>query len=847
MATVLQLTSTSYALNRNQIPFVHIPTVKYDDLKSIIDQLVLQVHGADDISLSSIGSTQQRCSTLVGILRYCFSCCVGSRRDEDVVQVHKEKKQQKPSAHAESPQPESLSGFRYNTPPPRNRHYASVRSPFTLVQNARDTMASHVLGHDFQISLQHDESIGEEKQSLIDHAYSPPIASYALTEDLQQFKTKPVQGYGANNSKSLAIEKWSKLIDQEADKVNKFYLNIENQLLQEFNQVSNKVQTLNKMLNVGSGGSEASAGIRSNGSCSELSSQVQDAANKSSHSLRGARFLEPLRTKQSLTPIRKRDKQEKRNIHLYQMKLNIFILYQRFIALSNFRTLNQIGFRKILKKFDKNIGCFEQRRLMEIIDSMDFASSLECTQKMNELIAHYSNLFEGGDYNKAKVRLLDSMSWNKWSTASSFRMGVKCGILIGLIGWSISALSVRHPSLPHNAIYAYRCVGCFLFFLWLWSADVYIWSKYRINYVFIFEFEPRTRLTFLQYFDEAATLSLIYFVNVVIFLKSIYWIPAKYVAIWPTALLIFFILRTFLPIFDYWKSRQCMIDAVFQTVVAPFGRVRFRDFFMGDVLTSLVKVLADLYLALCVVSMDEYYTADAKSFCVSSSFTAAVKPICICAPYWFRFAQCLNRYFNTHDRVPHLPNAVKYGTAMSVTLLGTLHSSYSTVDTDVWSTGRIVWLVATGISTCYLIFWDLVMDWAAFKHNRIKEYPKYWYIIAIVLDVALRYLWTFTLFPTTANPYFHSSFTFFNAAGFMAFIECAELFRRAVWAVFRVENAHVSRKDEFRSYEYVPLFYEHTSLTEQQTKTNKPTSMLLETFAIFVVVLIITVVIVLTK
>eukprot|EP01083_Nonionella_stella_P141238 434755_1 len=175
--------------------------IKYDDLKSIIDQLVLQVHGADDISLSSVGSTQQRCSTLVGILTYCFSCCFGSRRDEDVVQVHKEKKQQKPSAHAESPQPESLSGFRYNTPPPRNRHYASVRSPFTLVQNARDTMASHVLGHDFQISLQHDESIGEEKQSLIDHAYSPPIASYALTEDLQQFKTKPVQGYGANNSK----------------------------------------------------------------------------------------------------------------------------------------------------------------------------------------------------------------------------------------------------------------------------------------------------------------------------------------------------------------------------------------------------------------------------------------------------------------------------------------------------------------------------------------------------------------------------------------------------------------------------------------------------------------------
>ncbi len=81
----------------------------------------------------------------------------------------------------------------------------------------------------------------------------------------------------------------------------------------------------------------------------------------------------------------------------------------------------------------------------------------------------------------------------------------------------------------------------------------------------------------------------------------------------------------------------------------------------------------------------------------------------------------------------------------------------------------------------------------------------------------------------------------------MAFVEIGELLRRAIWAIFRVENAHVSRKDEFRSYEYVPLFYEHTSLIEEQTKSNKPKSMILETVSIFLLVLIITVVIILTS
>merc|ERR1712204_126441 len=152
-------------------------------------------------------------------------------------------------------------------------------------------------------------------------------------------------------------------------------------------------------------------------------------------------------------------------------------------------------------------------------------------------------------------------------------------------------------------------------------------------------------------------------------------------------------------------------------------------------------------------------------------------------------------------------------------------------------------LTATLISTSYLIFWDLTMDWRLFVSNRAKEYPKYWYAIAIVCDVSLRFLWTFTLFPSSANPYFHQHLGIMNTNLFMAAIEVAELLRRAIWAIFRVENAHVSRKDAFRSYEYVPLFYEHTSLIDSTTekKQNKPTSMILETISIFLVVLVVTI------
>ena len=301
-----------------------------------------------------------------------------------------------------------------------------------------------------------------------------------------------------------------------------------------------------------------------------------------------------------------KSKKYKNEIFNISNEIKYIILYQRFIALSNFRTLNQIGFRKILKKFDKNLKTFQQKKLMKEINSMDFIESHQCTECMNDLIRAYSNLFEGGDFHAAKEKLLESISWSKWSASASFMVGLKIGVLLGLIVWTVLALATlseeNKSQLPENAVYSYRAVGCFLAFLWFWSGDVYIWSKYRINYVFIFEFEPRTRLTFLQYFDEAATLSLIYFINTILFLKTADFIPSKYLTIWPTTLLIFFILRLFLPVFDYWKSRQCIIDAVSQVIISPFGRVRFRDFFMGDVLTSLVKVIADLYLALCILA-----------------------------------------------------------------------------------------------------------------------------------------------------------------------------------------------------------------------------------------------------
>eukprot|EP01084_Bolivina_argentea_P125287 221996_1 len=168
---------------------------------------------------------------------------------------------------------------------------------------------------------------------------------------------------------------------------------------------------------------------------------------------------------------------------------------------------------------------------------------------------------------------------------------------------------------------------------------------------------------------------------------------------------------------------------------------------MGDVLTSLSKVWVDVYVAGCVLVLNEY---NHGSHCTDSKTTRIIKPIIICSPYWFRFMQCINRYYVTGKRVPDGPNALKYGLSLSVTLIGAFHSSYSKTanidfdEDDFYDIGRTMWLLTTLISTFYLIFWDIKMDWNLVPwKKRIKSYPIGWYYFAIINDVILRFFLTF--------------------------------------------------------------------------------------------------------
>ena len=117
-------------------------------------------------------------------------------------------------------------------------------------------------------------------------------------------------------------------------------------------------------------------------------------------------------------------------------------------------------------------------------------------------------------------------------------------------------------------------------------------------------------------------------------------------------------------------------------------------------------------------------------------------------------------------------------------------------------------------------------------------------------DCALRVVWTFTLWPTLANPYFADGalirWSVLTKDVFRGAIQIAEVFRRCVWAIFRVEKVHHAHKAAFASLEYVPLLYEHQMLMARKAKRREGRSLwrLWQPLAIFAVLLVVGVVIV---
>mmetsp|Transcript_24061 Transcript_24061/g.38821 ORF Transcript_24061/g.38821 Transcript_24061/m.38821 type:complete len:676 (+) Transcript_24061:242-2269(+) len=521
-----------------------------------------------------------------------------------------------------------------------------------------------------------------------------------------------------------------------------------------------------------------------------------------------------------------------RNIHSgisRSINISCVDLYRSLNMLNNFVYLNTIGFDKIAKKFDKACKGNYRKAFEKKIKQSYFVRSTKVSDLLSETSEFYANLFENGDATKAKVRLLAKMTQGSYSKDDMCWLGIKIGIVISLVFWNLFNLVVS-PDLhitPGMEVYIplYRAVGLLISLIWMWGFNIWIWSKYRVNHVFIFEISPRHKLSHLEIWNEAASMSLVYLLNSLLFLHhEQYRLRTQLSAVfYPMALVAFIVIKMWSLFVQRSKQgsvQSDIIHSIWCIIIAPFGRARFRDCYLADYFCSMQKVFSDLQYSIC------FYAFEIGTLSVSSGIAQSsagyctnlgpfLVPLVHAIPYWFRFNQCLHRYLETHKRWPNLANAFKYTLCQLSVIIGSLHPFFSEYQAP-WSPYRLFWICLIIITTLYTYIWDLILDWGLLEfgkdaqHPMLRKkrlYPKvYFYYWAIFSNLILRFLWVVTLIPFPFQSVLSSSVEYQHIL--LPVLTAAELFRRSQWGILRVEYEHLSTSQGFRKYKHLPLFFD---------------------------------------
>eukprot|EP00698_Gefionella_okellyi_P025374 TRINITY_DN925_c0_g1_i2.p1 TRINITY_DN925_c0_g1~~TRINITY_DN925_c0_g1_i2.p1 ORF type:complete len:457 (-),score=56.42 TRINITY_DN925_c0_g1_i2:10-1380(-) len=426
-------------------------------------------------------------------------------------------------------------------------------------------------------------------------------------------------------------------------------------------------------------------------------------------------------------------------------------------------------------------------------------------------------LFSDGNTKKSALALTRS---RRTRQGEMYLFGCWTGMTVPLLLMAILIGAVLPPagvsSVPNffQVFTVFRGFALIIASLWSWGALVWIWRRSRMNYVYILDLDPSSTLSHMQIFRLSSLLTMIWMACFALYIgtakrKLDFHIAAN---VYPLILMCILVAVLICPFNIFERSaRWGMAQSLFHVMISPFGRVRFREFLLGDYLTSMYKPLIDISYSICFFTSGEWLN-DALQTCDAGPFHAWVPPIMSLLPFWWRFAQCIRRYYETRNKLPHLANAFKYLSAIITIVFWAAQYEESA---SSWTALRALWVIFLVISSVYQYVWDVAMDWGLLRNlrnhrsahrmlrdDRLYRHPAVYYT-AIITDLVARFFWSLSISPTVQllpDAYL---------TPLLAFIE---IVRRSQWAIFRLEWETLSNFEQYRSTQFVPLFS-----MEQQT------------------------------
>ncbi|ROT38953.1 EXS-domain-containing protein [Sodiomyces alkalinus F11] len=486
-----------------------------------------------------------------------------------------------------------------------------------------------------------------------------------------------------------------------------------------------------------------------------------------------------------------------------KLKLALQELYRAMELLKSYALLNRTAFRKLNKKYDKAVEARSSNRMRfmnEKVSKSWFVNSEVLDRHMKTVEDLYAKYFERDNHKIAVSKLKSLIKRRKDESSSSFRSGVflGTGLVFAVQGttFAVQLLFGDDDTLAQQTAYLLQIYAGYFLMLFLFSLFVvncYVWTKNKINYPFIFEFDQRHHLDWRRLAEFPSFF--LFLLGVFLWLNfSRYGSPALFLY-YPVMLIGLSVVIIFLPApILAPSSRRWFAYAHWRLLLAGLYPVEFRDFFLGDIYCSLTYAVCNVSLFFCLYANHW----DDPPQCNSNrsrlmGFLAALPPI-------WRFFQCLRRYRDTRNIFPHLVNGGKYSMSIMTAVSLSIYRIQG-------SRGNLAFFLVFGlINGLYTSVWDLFMDFSLLQPNAhqpllrdITALKKRWvYYVIMVVDPVLRFAWIF--YAIFAHNRQHSTIVSFLVA-------FAEAFRRGIWALLRVENEHCSNVAVYKAYRDVPLPY----------------------------------------
>ena len=443
--------------------------------------------------------------------------------------------------------------------------------------------------------------------------------------------------------------------------------------------------------------------------------------------------------------------------------------YRNLDMLKSYSMLNREAFRKIIKKYDKTISARHSGKFMsEKVDKAWFVKS----DVTDTLMASTENLyayFERGSHKMAanKLRAKHNVDYSP----SAFRNGLflGAGAVIGIRGlvWASDLFyNSPDPAIVVQTSYLLQIYAGYFLALFLFLAfcvDCRLWMHNRINYVFIFEFDPRSSLDWQQLAEIPSLLFLL--LGILMWVNfgpygggpsSVLWLYYPVILVGLSICIVFFPFQHF-PLFYpkikdgsiriyrkrigflYPHSRAWFVFSNFRLYTGGIYPVEFRDFFLGDMYCSLTYAMGNIELFFCL------YATRWGNPPACNSVNSMLFGFFTCLPGIWRAFQCLRRYKDSRMAFPHLANCAKY----ICTILFYMTLSLYRLDETPLRKG--IFITFATINSIYVSIWDICFDWSLGTHggrglffadsrgrNQQFGFPTWYYYPAVIIDPLLR-------------------------------------------------------------------------------------------------------------